>query len=56
MKSFLPHSIFYQNILQITTLSQVSIPEPQVTYVRTLTGTQLQCNAWDGPALNDTQA
>lgn len=51
MKSFLPHNIFYKTILQMTTLSQVLIPEPQVTSVRALTGTQLQCSA-----LNDAPA
>lgn len=56
MKSFLPHRIFYQTILQMTTQSQVLIPEPQATSVRSLTGTQLQCSAWDCPALNDTHA
>lgn len=51
MKSFLSPNIFYQKILQMTTLSQVLIPEPQVTSVRALTGTQLQCSV-----LNDTPA
>lgn len=56
MKSFLPHKIFDQPTLQMTTQSQVLIPEPQATPVRALTGTQLQCRAWHCPALNDTPA